>query len=174
VLFVANQPQRLQQFTLATGLALFATDIISAFAPSVTTVYLDLGLPLHAAVPADAYTPLPTLQALRSGALYSIQLNAIEGLVSFPSFHTIGALLFIWALFTVAYVRWIALAVNVALIVATPIVGAHYFIDLAGGAVVALCTIGAARWLSRRAQPATIATPQIDNILEAAGSRVSR
>lgn len=161
VLFACNQPQRLQQFAFAIGAALLVTDAISVFTPSISTVYLDLGLPVHAEIPVTRYTPVPTLEALRSGLPYSIDLSATEGLISFPSFHTVGALLFIWALGTIAYVRWLVLACNAALIAATPIVGAHYFIDLAGGAVVALLAIAAARWLSHRTtsarRPETIA-----------------
>lgn len=163
VLFFKNQPQRLQQFAFAAGAGLFATVAISVFTPSITTIYLDLGLPVHAAIPPTLYTPVPTLQALRSGAPYWIDLSAIEGLISFPSFHTVGALLFIWALWTVSYVRWIALAINAGLIAAAPFIGAHYFIDLAGGAIVALMAIAAAHWFSRRAisapRPAPAAAP---------------
>ena len=148
LLFANNQPERLQQFAFAAGAALLVTDAISAFTPSVTTVYLDLGLPVHAEIPATRYTPLPTLQALRSGLPYSIDLSAVEGLISFPSFHTVSALLFTWALQTVPYVRWLALAINAMLIAATPIVGAHYFIDLVGGAIVALLAIVGARRLA--------------------------
>jgi membrane-associated phospholipid phosphatase len=151
VLFFKNQPQRLQQFAFAAGVSLLVTVAISVFTPSITTIYLDLGLPLHAEIPRPLYTPVPTLQALRSGAPYWIDLGALEGLISFPSFHTVGALLFIWALWTVPYVRWIALAINAGLIAATPFIGAHYFIDLAGGAIVALLAIAAAHQLNRRA-----------------------
>ncbi len=150
VLFFKNQPHRLQQFIFAVGIGLSVTVAISVFTPSITTIYLDLGLPVHAKIPAALYTPVPTLEALRSGARYWVDLSAIEGLISFPSFHTVGALLFIWALQTVQIVRWVAFILNGALIAAAPIVGSHYFIDLAGGAVVALFAVGVAQWLSRR------------------------
>ena len=94
VLFFAKQPSRMQQFVFAAGLALLVTDAISVLTPSITTIYLDLGLPVGAEIPAYRYTPLPTLQALRSGSPYWIDLDAIEGLISFPSFHTVGAVFF--------------------------------------------------------------------------------
>jgi hypothetical protein len=154
VLFAAKQAQRLQQFTFAAGASLFATDIISTFTPALSAIYLDLSLPIHAELPPGIGMHIPILDQLRSGASYLIQLDAVEGLVTFPSFHTIGALLFIWALWTVSFVRWVALALNIALIAATPITGTHYFIDLGGGAVVALLAVAAARWLGRRAASA--------------------
>ena len=85
----------------------------------------------------------PTLEALRGGTLHAIQLDNLEGLITFPSFHTAAALMFIWALRTVPYVRWPAIVLNVALIAATPIDGAHYFIDLVGGAAVAFAALAA-------------------------------
>ena len=41
---------------------------------------------------------------------------------------------------------------NLALIVATPTVGAHYFIDVVGGIVVAFAAIAASHLLCRRAK----------------------
>ncbi|HEY4140021.1 MAG TPA: phosphatase PAP2 family protein [Pseudolabrys sp.] len=163
VLFFKKQPHRLQQFTFAAGIGLSVTVAISVFTPSITTVYLDLGLPVYTKIPEALYTPVPTLEALRSGTRYWVDLSAIEGLISFPSFHTVAALLFIWALRTVALIRWIALIINASLIAAAPIVGSHYFIDLAGGAVVALLAVMAAHWLSRRASSPR---PAMDGILE--------
>jgi membrane-associated phospholipid phosphatase len=160
VLFFKHQLQRLQQFSFAVGIGLLVTVAISILTPSITTVYLDLGLPVGAAIPAHRYTPLPTLQALRSGLPYWIDLSAVEGLISFPSFHTVAAILFVWGTWTVSYVRWIALALNTAVIAATPITGAHYFIDVAGGGAVALSAIAVSRWLSRRAANAAYASEQ--------------
>lgn len=174
VLFFKHQADRLQQFTFAAGVGLFVTVAISVFTPSITTIYLDLGLPIHAKIPPALYTPVPTLDALRSGAPFWIDLSAAEGLISFPSFHTVGALLFIWALWPIHTFRWIALALNAALIAAAPFIGAHYFIDLAGGALVAVFAVAAARWLCHRTasspRPAMAAVPstQDADVLEPA------
>jgi membrane-associated phospholipid phosphatase len=46
-------------------------------------------------------------------------------------------------------VQWSAIALNAALIAATPIDGAHYFIDLVGGAVVVFAAIAASNWICR-------------------------
>src|SRR5262249_48360851 len=79
----------------------------------------------------------------------SIPLDNLEGLITFPSFHTAGAIMFIWALRKVPYVRRPALALNAALLAATLIDGTHYFIDLVGGAVVAFAAIAASCWICR-------------------------
>jgi len=154
VLFSAKQHHRLQSMILAFGFALLATVAISIFTPSVTAfVHLDL-LSIPAETARSLYTPVPTLDALRSGTPYTIRLDNLEGLISFPSFHTAGALLFAWALLKVPYIRWLGLALNASLIAATPINGAHYFVDLIGGAAVAGASLAASAWICRSTQPA--------------------
>lgn len=150
VLMVANQLPHLRRWMLAFGLALVATAAISVFTPAVAAfVYLDLTPQVYANISSTVYTHVPTLEALRAGTLHSIRLDNLEGLITFPSFHTAGALMFIWALCKVPYVRWPAIVINSALIAATPIDGAHYFIDLVGGALVAFAAIVASYWLCR-------------------------
>jgi membrane-associated phospholipid phosphatase len=148
VLFFANQIRRLQQFTFAAGFSLFATVLISVSMPALSATYLDLGLPVGAALPAGYGVHVPIIQELRSGAPFLMRLDTLEGLLTFPSFHTIGALLFIWATWRIAVVRWLSLALNSALIAATPIVGTHYFIDVAAGFAVAFLAVQAAIRLS--------------------------
>ena len=148
LLMIANQLPHLRRWMIAFGLALITTSAISIFMPAVAAfVYLDLTPQVYANVASTVYTHVPTLEALRAGTLHSIKLDNLEGLVTFPSFHTAGALMFIWALRTVPFVRWPAVALNIALIAATPIDGAHYFIDLIGGAAVAFAAIAASHWL---------------------------
>ena len=150
VLMIVNQLPHLRRSMHAFSLALIATAAISVFTPAVAAfVYLDLTPQVYANIASTVYTHVPTLEALRAGTLHSIHLDNLEGLITFPSFHTAGALMFIWALRSVPFVRWPAIALNGALIAATPINGAHYFIDLVGGAAVAFAAIAASHWLCR-------------------------
>ena len=150
VLMIANQLPNLRRWMLAFGLALIMTSALSVFAPAVAAfVYLDLTPQVYANISSTVYTHVPTLEALRAGTFRSIPLDNLEGLITFPSFHTAGAIMFIWALRKVPYVRWPAIALNAALIAATPIDGAHYFIDLVGGAVVAFAAIAMSYWICR-------------------------
>jgi membrane-associated phospholipid phosphatase len=161
VLLLTNRGARVQAFLLAIGIALLLTAGISVFAPAICAyIYVDLGGPAH--IPAGAVTAVPTLEALRSGALHVLRLNDLEGLVTFPSFHTAEALLFIWALWPVAYLRWVGLAVNLALIAATPIDGGHYIVDVAGGGLVAFLAIEiAGRMCSRPVTDPAPAAPAV-------------
>jgi membrane-associated phospholipid phosphatase len=71
---------------------------------------------------------------LRSGALSVIDLSALEGVVSFPSFHTMLGLMTIYA---VRDTRWLmipVLLVNGDMIVSTLTVGGHHLADVLAGA----------------------------------------
>ena len=61
-------------------------------------VRLDLTPQVYANISSTVYTHVPTLEALRAGTFRSIPLDNLEGLITFPSFHTAGAIMFIWAL----------------------------------------------------------------------------
>src|SRR5262249_46475848 len=111
VLMIANQLPRLQRWMLALGLALIATAAVSTFTPAVAAfVYLDLTPQVYANISSTVYTHVPTLEALRAGTFRSVPLDNLEGLITFPSFHTAGAIMFVWALHKVPYVRWVAIA----------------------------------------------------------------
>ena len=90
---------------------------------------------------------MKTLTMIRNGEWAALDFSHIEGIVSFPSFHTTLAILLVYA---VRHHRW-ALAVlfplNMLLIVATLSVGGHYLVDLPAGAAVAVISIAATRLL---------------------------
>ena len=80
--------------------------------------------------------------AIRSGALTLIQFAQLDGLISFPSFHTAGALMVTWAF---RHKRWFLLPlilINVGLISATFLMGAHYFVDTLGGVALFAASTG--------------------------------
>lgn len=94
---------------------------------------------------------------LRLHLFHVIDLGAIRGLVSAPSFHTASAVLFIAAAWPYRALRWPLLALNVAMLLATPVEGTHYLSDMILGAAVAGVALGAVaaltETLSRRPDP---------------------
>ena len=70
----------------------------------------------------------------------------MTGLVSFPSYHMTEVVLFTWAGWSVKWLRWPLLALNLVVVVSIPVIGAHYFIDVLGGAVVAIVAIASASY----------------------------
>ena len=135
---IARRPDRLQAYVIAFGLALTATALIALFVPaSSALIYVDK-IPLDA---ADLPNSFSLLEALRAGSLRVVSLNALDGLITFPSFHTANAILFVWAFWSIPVARYFILLLNVLLIASTPLCGAHYVIDVVGGAVVAIGAI---------------------------------
>jgi membrane-associated phospholipid phosphatase len=91
--------------------------------------------------PSVPYEHIRHLEAMRTGARFLIREDSLEGLITFPSFHTVCGLLFIWALYPLRQLRWWVVGLNAAMILSTPIEGAHYFIDLIGATVVAALAV---------------------------------
>ncbi|MBN8963950.1 MAG: phosphatase PAP2 family protein [Rhizobiales bacterium] len=161
-LFISHQIPRLQTFILAVGIALIMTSAVAAFVPAQSAVvYVDVTPEVFTKLPIDMQGHLPTVEALRAGSLNAIHLDDLKGLITFPSFHTAGGILLAWALWRVPFIRWPALVLNAALIASTPIDGAHYVIDVIGGAAVATAALLIARRLCCNA--ATKTAPSKDS-----------
>jgi membrane-associated phospholipid phosphatase len=143
--------QRLQEFTLAFGIALIATTIISALLPAMGTYDL-----LHVTPDPKIFTPgsyleqVRDLPMVRDGSLRHLSYGRLAGIVTFPSFHAAAAALYLWALWPVRWIGRAALAVNIAMLLATPIGGGHYFVDVFAGIGIAAASVLTAKWLAKR------------------------
>jgi len=113
----------------------------------------------HGSIP---YMPLSGLYqdqvilALRHHSIRLVDLGALHGLVCAPSFHAASAVIYIVTARTIAPLRWPITALNVVMLLATPVEGTHYLADVLGGMIVACLAL----WL----MPALIkfAAPRID------------
>lgn len=82
-----------------------------------------------------------TFAMLRDGSLAIIDLSNIDGIVSFPSFHTMAGLMTVYA---ARDTRWLAIPVallNGTMIVATLPVGGHHLADVLAGAALTMAAI---------------------------------
>jgi membrane-associated phospholipid phosphatase len=70
-----------------------------------------------------------------------ISPTSAKGLIGFPSFHAVMALFVVWYARELRYVRWFVLALNTAVLVATPIQGGHHVVDVLAGFVVAAVSV---------------------------------
>lgn len=102
-------------------------------------------------------------EALRSGAMRAIDPSAIEGLITFPSFHTALAVVTAWAFWRTRYAAMPALLLNAAVVASTVPVGGHYFVDVLAGAAIAAACIAALVWRpwQRTSQPASVQRPAL-------------
>ncbi|MDE2380123.1 phosphatase PAP2 family protein, partial [Bradyrhizobium sp.] len=61
--------------------------------------------------------------------------------LTFPSFHTVAAIVYAWAVWPIRSLRSVGALWNGAMIVSTPVNGGHYFADILAGALVAVLSI---------------------------------
>jgi len=111
--------------------------------------------PIMAALPAVAHT-ISAIEpwrddtlALRAHTLK--QICAVEGIVTFPSFHTTLAILFTNTVRGRRCFRPVLL-LNALMIISVFSEGAHYFVDVLGGLALAVVAIGVARFLLTRCE----------------------
>jgi hypothetical protein len=161
MLFLAYQSLVLQMIGLTLVSGLFSRRRAEVFIWAVLvsgmiTVVFSGFFPALGNDPQAAHAP--HFLALRSGGLPALDLAATEGLISFPSYHTVLAILLAWGarpeghrslrpLFAVSCL------VNGTMVVSVLSEGGHYLVDVFAGAAVAAVTIVLVeRWDRRRAR----------------------
>ena len=145
IVLAGIEPDRIYRFCLALALSALLCIAIWAFAPSfgAFSVYALPGAPKGLAL--DSAYAQELVRLLREGPGLISPRNA-RGLIGFPSYHAVLALLVIWYLRDVKFLRWPALILNMAVLLATPVQGGHHAIDvLASFPVTALSIFLASR-----------------------------
>lgn len=142
VLCFANRVDQAQRFVGGLILTSFITIVLAAIFPAVAG-YIHYGINLddyHNLKPAAAYLHKDGILGLRDGTLHTIGIN-MQGIVTFPSFHTVIAVLLIYACWPLLSIRWMVASWNVLMIISTMGDGGHYLSDVMGGIAVALVAI---------------------------------
>lgn len=143
---------RLQVFTLAFAIALIVTTIVSIFVPAIGTYdVLNVHPDPNVFTPGGYLDQLHELPLVRDGSLRELSYRSLAGLITFPSFHAASAVLYIWAFWPVRWLGPTAAAINVVMLLGTPVVGGHYFIDIFAGIAVAIAAIAVAKQIAARA-----------------------
>jgi membrane-associated phospholipid phosphatase len=124
---------RLSEFLAVLALCSLCTGVLMVLVPAAGA------FTQHASV-GDIFSHWPffrTFQALRSDAIPIVDFSKSEGLVTFPSFHTVLAIITTYALRDLRILFWIILALNSLVIVSTLPEGGHYLVDVIAGILVA-------------------------------------
>lgn len=101
-------------------------------------------------VPAVS-TSWPVFYGLRDGSFRLLVAVGSEGIITFPSVHAALAIIVIAALWPIPALRFVVIAINLLMLLATPIDGSHYFVDIAAGVALAVASLVAARAIAERA-----------------------
>jgi membrane-associated phospholipid phosphatase len=115
---------------------------------AIATIGIGILLPAAGAVVYYHLPVAPTtiyvsqMADLRNGTLHTFNpFDSSEGLVVFPSFHAALAVLCIFAARPLRILKIPVLALNLLIILSSPFEGAHYFIDIIAGIILAALTI---------------------------------
>lgn len=137
----------LQQAVCAAILSGFVTVLLSGLMPALGNLF-EPGAYRHL-WPSVAWMEKGIVTGLRDGSLRVIDLCAMMGIVSSPSYHATLAAIFIWAFGQLPRLRVAGSAWAVLTIVATPVFGGHYGVDVIAGLLLAPPAVAAARLLVR-------------------------
>ena len=141
----------LRVYTLSFILTALVTIAISALLPAAGAwPYHALTAVMSSHITPAVSTSWPVFYGLRDGSIRALVAIGSEGIISFPSLHAALAVILIMALWPIRILRWVMLALNIAMLAATPIDGSHYFTDVfAGVGIALLCFFAAGRIAAR-------------------------
>ena len=131
----------------------FATVLIAGLMPAAGNLF-DPAAYRHL-WPPIALSHAELIAGLRNGSMRVLDVGAMEGIITFPSYHAALAAIFIWAFRSVPMLAlpgglWAGLT-----IIATPLGGGHYAADVIAGLGLAAISVGAAHRLVRIPAPKT-------------------
>jgi membrane-associated phospholipid phosphatase len=132
--------RRSRELAVITLVALIPTAAALLVAPALGP-FVDFGMP-------DRAVYLASLQSLRAGALVHT-VGPGDGMVCFPSFHTVWALALIYVHRGNGWITAVIATLNAVLIISVLSEGGHYLVDLLAGIVVAMAAISVTRWTMR-------------------------
>lgn len=151
LLALAGRPMELDRMLMTLVIAATATVFIWSLFPSVGPSAFE-ALPQDVEKAASVVLGSAEGERLRSFMAHGpdrIAPDTMTGLIGFPSFHTVLALLCIRFAWSLSALRWPFLAINLAMLPATLLHGAHHAADLLGGAAVFLLALRATEYLIR-------------------------
>ena len=134
-LSACGQAERLARTVAAAILAGVVTIALSGAVPAMGNVF-DPADYRHL-WPSIAWMERALITGLRDGSLRTLDLTQLMGIVSFPSYHATLPVLLAWAQRDVRGLRWIAPVWAGVTILATPLFGGHYGVDVIAGLALA-------------------------------------
>ena len=131
-----HDPDRLRVFTLANTFGLTATLALFALFPAAST-FTRAGV-------MDVADFAVQFDAVREHGLRVLDPMRLTGLISFPSYHALLAVLVACAFWRLPRLFPFALALEVAIIAFSPLIGGHYIADILAGIILGFAAFYAA------------------------------
>ena len=136
---IVGETHRCKSLIMLTICSSIFTIILASFFPSLGTMSHLGGAEIAALFPpGTGVEHIESLISLRQSETFLIDPSRMIGIAEFPSFHTVAAVLIIYAA-RGNIIRSIIFSIfSFLMIAATPIYGCHYFVDILAGIVVAM------------------------------------
>ena len=140
-LFVFKRYDELDRYFLTFICASLLAEVLSSLAPTLgPAASLAPGVSF-AHVHMIGRTTAEILLALRNGALTTIDLRSLDGIICFPSLHAAVSILIPFFLRWNRALFWPAVVLNLLMLISAIPSGNHYLADVLGGAGVAAVSI---------------------------------
>src|SRR5699024_1918630 len=134
---------RVTEYIVLTFWCGLVVTIVGSLLPAKGAVAYLATADIKNALPAYSGTyHLVPLHLLRNAEVFVIGTHKLEGLITFPSFHTVWAMLVAYMWRGTGPIFPLMIFYAALVIASTPLVGGHYFIDIAAGAIIAVLAIG--------------------------------
>jgi len=149
LLFLFGRPAQARLFVNCFILGVIVVTVVATMVPTVDALFWFKQLPMN----SKGYTGYAVVDhyfMLREGTMTKLRLEALEGILTFPSFHAVAGCLFAGFSTALGPLRFVFLGLNVLLLAATPGLGEHYLVDVLAGIVIAVGLIAAAQAYTRR------------------------
>ncbi len=146
ILLASSTPVRVYSFCLALAISALTCIAVWSLAPSFGAFSVYPPPPPHMALALDGSYARELIRLLHDGPGL-ISPHDARGLIGFPSYHAALALLVAWYAWDIRFLRWPAIALNAAVLAATPVQGGHHLADVLGAVPVAALALLIAMWL---------------------------
>jgi membrane-associated phospholipid phosphatase len=147
---VTFQAERLMEFIALFAVSLLISCVVMAMVPAEGAyAYFNPAQDAH-----SNFTSLAgiwhsrDLELLRSGEPFYFTVAKVEGLVTFPSFHTALGILVVYTLRGIPILLFPVAALNALMIVSTLPEGGHHLVDVLAGTIVAVLSIAVVRTIA--------------------------
>jgi hypothetical protein len=141
VLVIAKRTRELDRFFVTFVCASVMAEIASVLVPTLGPMSSLAGSAQFANLSTVGRTTSDIVLALRQGALKAIDLDAINGIISFPSLHAAVAVIVPFTLRWNKSLLWPVVVLDTVMFISAVPSGNHYLADVVGGFAVAVLAI---------------------------------
>jgi hypothetical protein len=140
VLVAYGKVERAREFATLLYIGVLVTVCVAGFFPAEGAMvrYMDNDLPAGTFGLKAGVFFVEALRTVREAREVVLSFATLPGLASFPSFHTAISLLIVYACRDNIVALLLAAAGAGTILVATPVYGGHYFIDVVAGVVLTI------------------------------------